>query len=76
MSYFNGPADPDDFDDEYPEQSSTRSSRARLNLGIFIVVLGVLGSTVAANPTLLFVLITTSLSVLVSVVKFIFQPSL
>jgi hypothetical protein len=52
MSYFNGPADPDDFDDDNPGQTSSRSSRARLNLGIFIVVLGVLGSTVAANISL------------------------
>ena len=52
MSYFNGPADPYDFDDENPENQTRRSSRAKLNLGIFILVLGVLGSTVAANISL------------------------
>jgi hypothetical protein len=52
MSYFNGQADPDDYDDEFSEQTAPRASRAKLNLGIFILVLGVLGSTVAANISL------------------------
>lgn len=52
MSYFNGPADPDDFDDDALEQSAPRSKRAKLNLGIFILVLGVLGSSFAANISL------------------------
>jgi len=52
MSYFNGPADPDDFEDGVVEQESSRSSRAKLNIGIFLLIMGVLGSTVAANISL------------------------
>jgi hypothetical protein len=52
MSYFNGQVNPDDYDDEFVEQVAPRASRAKLNLGIFILVLGVLGSTVAANISL------------------------
>jgi hypothetical protein len=52
MSYFNSPADPDDFEDGIEEQASPRSSRAKLNIGIFLLIMGVLGSTVAANISL------------------------
>ena len=52
MSYFNGPVDPDDFDGEEFEATPPRSRRAKLNLGIFILAIGVLGSTVAANITM------------------------
>jgi hypothetical protein len=52
MSYFNGQVNPDDYDDEFVEQVAPRASRAKLNLCIFILVLGVLGSTVAANISL------------------------
>lgn len=52
MSYFNGPADPDDFEDGVVEQDSSRSSRAKLNIGIFLLIMGVLGSTFAANISL------------------------
>jgi hypothetical protein len=52
MSYFNGPADPDDFEDGVVEQESSRSSRAKLNIGIFLLIMGVLGSTFAANISL------------------------
>ncbi len=52
MSYFNGPADPYDFEDGVEEQESPRSSRAKLNIGIFLLVMGVLSSTVAANISL------------------------
>jgi hypothetical protein len=52
MSYFNGPADPDDFEDGIVEQASPRSSRAKLNIGIFLLVMGVLSSTFAANISL------------------------
>jgi len=52
MSYFNGPANPDDFEDGIVKQESTRSSRAKLNIGIFLLIMGVLGSTVAANISL------------------------
>lgn len=52
MSYFNDPADPDDFEDGVVEQESSRSSRAKLNIGIFLLIMGVLGSTFAANISL------------------------
>lgn len=52
MSYFNGPNDPDDFEDGVAEQESSRSSRAKLNIGIFLLIMGVLGSTFAANISL------------------------
>lgn len=52
MSYFNGPADPDDFDDEFIDASPNRTKRARINLGIFLLAIGILGTTVAANITL------------------------
>jgi hypothetical protein len=52
MSYFNGPADPYDFEDGVEEQESPRSSRAKLNIGIFLLIMGVLGSTFAANISL------------------------
>lgn len=52
MSYFNGPANPDDFEDGIAEQESNRSSRAKLNIGIFLLIMGVLGSTFAANISL------------------------
>lgn len=53
MSYFNGPANPEDFEDGFAEdQGPSRSKRAKLNLGIFLAVLGILGSTLAANISL------------------------
>lgn len=41
----------DSFEDEYLEQESS-SKRGKLNFGIFILVIGILGSTVAANVSL------------------------
>lgn len=52
MSYFNGPVDPADFDEGYAEQVPARSKRAKLNIGIFILICGVLASTFAANISL------------------------
>ncbi len=52
MSYFNSPADPDDFEDGYSEEVSPRSRRAKINLGIFLAVLGLLGTSLAANISL------------------------
>lgn len=55
MSYFNAPADPNGHyssDEEFDSESASRSSRAKLNLGIFILIMGVLGSTFAANISL------------------------
>jgi hypothetical protein len=52
MSYFNGPANPDDYEDGEIEQESSRSSRLKVNIGIFLLLMGVLGSTVAANISL------------------------
>jgi hypothetical protein len=50
MSYFNGAADPDDFDDSL--ESSPRSRRGKVNLGIFLIITGILGTTFAANISL------------------------
>jgi hypothetical protein len=50
MSYFNGAADPDDFDDSL--ESSPRSRRGKVNLGIFLIITGLLGTTFAANISL------------------------
>jgi hypothetical protein len=53
MSYFTDPTNPDEFEDGYAEiPSESRSKRARLNLGIFLAVLGILGTTFAANISL------------------------
>lgn len=52
MSYFNGPADSDDYEDGEIEESAPRLSRAKLNVGIFLLIMGVLGSTFAANISL------------------------
>jgi hypothetical protein len=55
MSYFNGPANPDDYDDgiiESEGQAGGRAMRAKINIGIFLLVMGVLGSTFAANISL------------------------
>jgi hypothetical protein len=53
MSYFSGPANPDDFEDGYAEsQPASRSHRAKVNVGIFLVLSGLLGSTLAANISL------------------------
>jgi hypothetical protein len=52
MSYFNGAIDPDDLDGEYIEDRPSRSSKAKLNAGIFILICGVVASTFAANISL------------------------
>lgn len=53
MSYFNGPANPEDFEDGFAEESApSRGKRAKLNAGIFLLVAGLLGSTLAANISL------------------------
>lgn len=53
MSYFNGPSNPDDFEDGYAEQPGpSRSKRAKINVGIFLVIAGLLGTTLAANISL------------------------
>ena len=51
VSYFNGPVDPDDYDEGYIEGSS-RKSRFKINLAIFLVVLAGLSTTFAANISL------------------------
>jgi hypothetical protein len=51
VSYFNGPVDPDDYDEGYVEGSS-RKSRFKINLAIFLVVLAGLSTTFAANISL------------------------
>ncbi len=53
MSYFNGPADPEDFEDGYSEEPTlSRSKRAKINAGIFLLIAGLLGTTFAANISL------------------------
>ena len=52
MSYFNGPANPEDYEDGEIEQESSRSSRLKVNIGIFLLLMGALGSTFAANISL------------------------
>ncbi len=52
MNYFSGASDPGDFDEEVVEANSDRRTRAKLNLGIFILVCGVVASTFAANISL------------------------
>ena len=51
VSYFNGPVDPEDFEDGHADKSA-RKSRLKLNLAIFGVVLLALSSTYAANISL------------------------
>ena len=50
MSYFNGPADPDDFDDS--DEIAPRNLKAKRNIGIFILICGLFGATFAANISL------------------------
>lgn len=50
MSYFNGAVDPDDFDEA--SESAPRISRGKVNLGIFLIIMGLLGTTFAANISL------------------------
>ena len=52
MSYFNGPTDPHDYDEGFMEDQAPSSKRVKLNLAIFILILGVVGSTFAANITM------------------------
>lgn len=52
MSYFNGPANPDDYEDGVVEESNSRSTRFKVNVGIFLLLMGVLSSTFAANISL------------------------
>lgn len=52
MSYFNGATNPDDFDEGFQEQSRHRGKRAKVNVGIFLLICGVVASTFAANISL------------------------
>ena len=52
MSYFSGSADPEDFEDGISEERPMRRMRAQRNFIIFAVILGVLGSSFAANISL------------------------
>jgi hypothetical protein len=53
MSYFNGASNPDDFEDGYSEENSApRSHRAKFNVGIFLIIAGLLGTSLAANISL------------------------
>ncbi|CAB4598612.1 unannotated protein [freshwater metagenome] len=50
MSYFNSAADPDDVDDFV--ETTPRSRRSKINLGIFLIITGILSTTFAANISL------------------------
>lgn len=52
MSYFSGSANPEDFEDGISEERPARRARAQRNFIIFSVILGVLGSSFAANISL------------------------
>ncbi len=52
MSYFNGPADPYDFEDNEAEVQPTPFASTKLKLGILLLIVGVVGSTFAANISL------------------------
>lgn len=53
MTYFNGPANSEDFEDGYSEEEPiTGNKRGKVNLGIFLILAGLLGTTLAANISL------------------------
>jgi hypothetical protein len=52
MSYFTNAPDADDFDDDFSGESAPRTSRAKLNIGIFLLICGLAGTTLAANISL------------------------
>jgi hypothetical protein len=52
MSYFSGSANPEDYEDGISEERPARRLRAQRNFIIFAVILGVLGSSFAANISL------------------------
>ena len=53
MSYFNSSADPEDFEEGYVEEASPRRGiRSKINLGIFLIIAGLLGVSLAANISL------------------------
>ena len=51
MSYFSGPANPDDFEDGYDADAPAKSNR-KLKLAVVFIILGLLGTTFAANISL------------------------
>jgi hypothetical protein len=52
MSYFSGSANLEDYEDGISEERPARRMRAQRNFVIFALILGVLGSSFAANITL------------------------
>jgi len=52
MSYFSGSANPEDYEDGISEERPARRLRAQRNFIIFSIVLGLLGSSFAANISL------------------------
>lgn len=52
MSYFNGPTSSEDYEDGYAEEGSSRKSRFKINIAIFLIITSALGSTFAANISL------------------------
>lgn len=49
MSYFNGPADPHDFDEEFEANPSAGDKRSKRNIGILLLLVGLVGTTFTAN---------------------------
>jgi hypothetical protein len=53
MSYFNNAPSPEDFEDGYSEEVAPRRSlRAKINIGIFLIIVGLVGTSLAANISL------------------------
>lgn len=53
MTYFSDANNPEDFEDGFAENEGTsRSSRIRVNVAIFLIICGALGMTFAANISL------------------------
>ncbi|CAB4884424.1 unannotated protein [freshwater metagenome] len=52
MSYFYQPPNPDEYHNGFSENDTPRNSRLKLNVGIFLVVFGLLATSVAANISL------------------------
>jgi hypothetical protein len=52
MTYFNGPLDPNDYEDEYSEESTTRSKSARIKIALLLAFVSIIGTTFAANISL------------------------
>jgi hypothetical protein len=52
VNYFNGATDPEDFEDGFTEEGPNLRGRAQRNFVIFALILGLLGTSFAANISL------------------------